>query len=1442
MPTAKATDTCISSVKLGKPPDVGRSVGFSRLSTSPPLSIPELPQRHGKENGELVGPVSDVEIVMSGKKCSVLLDTGSQVSTITDAYVANHPHLQAQVPQQTSVTIQGAGGQPVPHSGVIFVDVEVLGRTVPRVPMFIVPVTEFRQKIPGLIGTNVLRASRDALHTRYGRGFLAKVQQMSETWYSAIQCVNSDGSDLAKKNGKFGVLKYRGRKPFVVKAGTEVNIPTEAPRHTRGRSFEALVEDTNNAPFSQYLAVGKAFVEVRNGRAPVRVCNLTAKDVVVRRNTRLANLVVGRIMSSEYGSVAESPNPSAQRAPTASCFESSTSVSRSPESSGVDVDLSSLSAADRQRMTRLLEENADIFSKNSQDLGFTQTIEHEIPLIDPTPFRLPYRRIPPSQFQEVRNHIEDLKTAGVIQPSTSPFASPIVIVRKKDGSIRLCVDYRALNARTVRDAYPLPRIDEALDALCHAKYFSCLDLTSGYHQVKVASKDQPKTAFISPMGLYEFNRMPFGLTNAPATFQRLMTTVFGDMNFDSVLLYLDDIIVFSATVEEHVARLSKVFSRLREHGLKLKPSKCHLLQSSVKYLGHVVSTDGISTDPDKISAVKNWPVPKSKRDVRGFLGLTGYYRRFVRNYSKIAAPLFALTGGKRGSKDPPFEWSPECQASFETLVEKLTSAPILAYADYEQPFIMQTDASREGLGAVLAQKQGDHERVIGYASRTLSPAEQKYPIHKLEFKALHWAVTSKFRDYLYGNRVTAVTDNNPLTYVLDKAKLDASSQRWVSDLAVFNLDIVYRPGKRNANADSLSRIPSAEVAQILDGTDKRKDEGLTKETGPIKASSNVVSVQTPTTVSAASQTEPYKGKDQSVDCGCGTSCLQGSSLLEAQQDDEVISRVVVLKHRSTAKPSKRQLCKESREVRQLVRAWDRLTVADGMLLYQKAREDGQVCHRQVLPRKMQQEVLRHLHDDMGHLGLEKVLPLVSDRYYWPGLYSHVKWYIKKCKRCALRKMPETRRAELHPIQTTRPMQLVCIDFLSLEPSKGGIENILVITDHFTRYAQAFPTRDQRATTVARVLWQKYIIHYGIPERLHSDQGRCFESAVVRELCRLLGMSKSRTTPYHPQGNGMTERFNRTLLSMLGTLESSQKLDWAMHVQTLTHAYNNTRHESTGFSPYYLMFLRHPKLPIDVLVPPPDESMPNGADHQSYVKQLEENLREAYHTVNQTAERARAKQKATYNRKVSEQTLKAGDRVLVANRTPRGKSKLKDKWESEPHVVVRKLPNLPVYMVRDLDGTRTRTIHRNLLSVCPFDLSEAEDSADPFNDDVHGLLNPATLGVRRSSLSDQSAVDTESNSPSSTSDGDDCSTDGRVKRQEQLQRPRRTIRLPARYLVPSPPCVRRSSMNDQSAVDTEPNSSSSSSEDDDRSADEGGKMQEHLQRPRRTIKMPARYRD
>lgn len=401
--------------------------------------------------------------------------------------------------------------------------------------------------------------------------------------------------------------------------------------------------------------------------------------------------------------------------------------------------------------------------------------------------------------------------AGVIQESESSFSSPIVVVRKKNGEVRLCVDYRKLNLQTIKDAYALPNLEETFSALTGSRWFSVLDLKSGYYQIEVEESDKHKTAFVCPLGFWEFNRMPQGVTNAPSTFQRLMERCMSDIHLKEVVVFLDDLIVFSDTLEEHERRLLRVLHRLREYGLKLSPEKCTFFQTSVKYLGHIVSSSGVETDPEKVAVLKTWPVPKNLKELRSFLGFSEYYRRFIRDYAVIVKPLNDLTSGypplRKGCKvkerkdyHNPKElfgsrWSASCQQAFEAVIEVLTTAPVLGFANPKLPYVLHTDASTVGLGAALYQEQEGQLKVIAYASRGLSRSEARYPAHKLEFLALKWAATEKCYDYLYGNQFTVVTDSNPLTYVLTSAKLDSTSYRWLSALSTFSFKLQYRAGK-----------------------------------------------------------------------------------------------------------------------------------------------------------------------------------------------------------------------------------------------------------------------------------------------------------------------------------------------------------------------------------------------------------------------------------------------------------------------------------------------------------------------------------------------------------------------------------------------------------------------------------------------------------------------
>ena len=975
----------------------------------------------------------------------------------------------------------------------------------------------------------------------------------------------------------------------------------------------------------------------------------------------------------------------------------------------------------------MLKRNAQVFSKDDMDMGRTNLVKHHIKLTDPAPFKEAYRRIPPQMYDEVKAHIQEMLDLGAIRPSNSPWASAIVLVRKKDGRLRFCIDLRRLNNRTVKDAYSLPRIESILDSLGGAQIFTTLDLKAGYWQVEMAEECKAYTAFTcGPLGFYECDTMPFGATNAPATFQRLMHDCLGDLNMNWCIVYLDDIIIFSDTKEEHIKRLEAVFQKLMAAGLKLKPTKCFFFRDEIEYLGHVVSGKGISTNPKKIEAVTKWPTPKTVYDVRSFLGFVGYYRRFIKNFSKITKPIREVITGlenqsKRAAKKTYIEWTDIADSAFETLKTMCVNTPILAYPDYQLPFTLHTDSSTDGLGAVLYQKQDGKQRVIAYASRSVSKAESNYPAHKLEFLALKWAVCEKFHEYLCGTKPFEVfTDINPLTYVLTSAKLDACGQRWVAKLANYNFSIKYRCGVSNTEADALSRIKWPEaISEKLDLDNGCMDTHVINAilTGAVSKSSLIESVSCSTDVIL---TELDKT----------TSKLSNINWMKEQRLDPNLG--VIIRLIESGQLFKRKLQgKDSTELKSFLRN-KRCLKLNKDVLYRKSYSDNSTTKKTmwqlVVPKLFRERALSGCHDDVGHQGILRTLSLLRERFYWPGMQEEATQYVMHCSRCLRRKTPP-QVAPLQPILVTQPLELVHMDYLSLEPSKGNIENVLVITDHFTRYALAYPSKTQTAQATARILWDNFICHYGFPEKFISDQGRNFESDLIKELCKIAGVKKVHTTPYHPQGNGQCERFNSTLCNMLGTLSDEEKSDWKSHLGCMTHAYNCTKHASTTYSPYYLMFGRHPRLPIDIEF---GLHKPNCSDNSSksrYIQKLRRRLNYAFQKASKYSDQQAKKYKQGYDKSVKGPQLHENDLVLVKIVAHKGRHKLQDRWEPEEYVVIEQpIAGTPVYKVKPVNGNNIRTLHRNLLLPLGVKLEpdyESDDSIleEDSDDEEGGFVTP-----------------------------------------------------------------------------------------------------------------------
>ena len=758
----------------------------------------------------------------------------------------------------------------------------------------------------------------------------------------------------------------------------------------------------------------------------------------------------------------------------------------------------------RKATNEVIEKYHHIFAVENLELGRTDLVKHEIKLTNYVLFKERYRRIPLHQYEEVRKHLDEMLQIGAIRRSNSPWASAIVLVRKKDGALRFYIDLRKLNERTVKDAYSLPRIEDLLDSLNGSCIFTSIDLKSGYWQVELDEKSIPLTAFtVGPLGFYECVRMPFGLTNAPATFQRLMESCLGELHLNWCIIYLDDVIVYLKTPEEHIEWLEAVFKKISDAGLKLKPSKCEFFKKRIHYLGHIVSNKGIETDPKKIEAIVKWPGPRTVHEVHKFLGFTNYYRKFVYKYAQIARPLNKLISGENAKKKHrKVDWGEDQETSFCQLKDACTKTPVLAYADYKKPFRVNTDASERGLGSVLYQKQDDGTfRVIAYASRSLSRTEKNYNTHKLEFLALKWAITERFHEYLYGGNFEVFTDNNPLTYVLTSAKLDATGQRWVASLANYNFKIFYRCGHSNVDADSLSRIlwevtqeDHAQMGPIV------KSLMFTPQTG----------IRVPHLPNAVIATKELIVRTDFQ--------LTKAQWREEQGTDPSINKIVEL---IRTKKLASYECKKTdpNDLKGLMRQRKDLFLENG-LLYRKAyfKTTNKLIHQFVMPVQFRKRTVMVCHDDYGHLGMDRVLILLQERYFWPKMSEDVRIYIRQCDRC-MRFKKSKEKTELFPITATYLLELVHLDFLLIGGKEDKMKNVLVVTDHFTRYAQCYVTRNQTALTVANKLVNKYFTNYGWPDKILTDRGTSFENELFHEICKMAQIKKLRTEVTHPKQMG-----------------------------------------------------------------------------------------------------------------------------------------------------------------------------------------------------------------------------------------------------------------------------------------------------------------------------------
>ena len=832
----------------------------------------------------------------------------------------------------------------------------------------------------------------------------------------------------------------------------------------------------------------------------------------------------------------------------------------------------------KRRLDELCQKYDDIFSKHSGDIGHTKLIEMNIETGDSPPLAQRPYTLPLKHHEWVRAELETLEKAGIITRSISPWASPIVIVPKrsepdKPPEKRMCVDYRLLNtllpevrkglskAQGVLTLVPLPKIEHLFSKLGGAAYFSCLDLRAGYHHIGLNPESQRKSAFCTVFGKFEFKKVPFGLAQAPAYFQELMNRVLRGLGRFS-FAYLDDVLIYSRNVDQHLEHLEEVFVRMREANLKLKLAKCDFFKKAVHYLGHIITTEGLTPIPDKIKSLEDMPVPTDRKETRSFLGLANFYRRFVPHYSTIARALARATAGGATKNHPeePFEWTDDCQKAFETLKEFLIKAPILKYPDPTKPYVLFTDASGYAWAGLLTQEY-THEQ-DGKKRKVLHPVTCESGL--FHGSQCNWATLTKeayaiyqsarkMRYYIEDADVTLYSDHLPLKNFLHTQTLNDKVNRWSVELSGLRIKFRYIKGIKNTLADALSRVIRRGLAEPLPPEPPGQEFGCA-----------IFDKPDPIAVREIKSAPPGESGEEAI-----VIQLSGAELRNLQDQDDRCQPIIQALLPPPDQTTQRQ-------------APEGFFIDNNHVLRRKRTIDDQVFEVIVVPQVLIPWVLHQCHDLGGHNGSPRQLAYLQRYFYWRGMRSSVDKHVKACTKCRELNTRNSRYQELHLEVTELPMKLIAMDLIGQFPrTTQGNTRALTVIDMCTNYTWAIPIPDKRAATIAQAYIRNIFTGFGGSAAILSDNGTEFDGE-MKTICRYLDLKQIKSSPYYPQGNGRIENFHNFLKSCVAK-HVTNAFEWDECLNVATMAYNTMPHSGSRETPFFLMFGRDPILPITKLL-------------------------------------------------------------------------------------------------------------------------------------------------------------------------------------------------------------------------------------------------------------------
>lgn len=976
-----------------------------------------------------------------------------------------------------------------------------------------------------------------------------------------------------------------------------------------------------------------------------------------------------------------------------------------------EVDLTNVPDYAKNDLKQLITKYTDIFSLPDEPVTTNNFYEQTINLNDPVPTYIPNYKTIHSQSNEIQSQVNKMLKDNIIEPSVSSYNSPILLVPKKSTDDkkkwRLVIDFRQLNKKILSDKFPLPRIDSILDQLGRAKYFSTLDLMSGFHQIPLDENSKKYTAFSTQSGHYQFTRLPFGLNISPNSFQRMMTIAMSGLTPELAFVYIDDIIVVGCSMQHHLHNLSVVFERIRKYNLKLNLSKCKFFNTEVTYLGHRITDRGILPDSSKYDTVKNYPVPKNSDEVRRFVAFCNYYRKFVPNFATIAYPLNQLL-----RKNIKFEWSSKCEDAFNALKSFLMSPKLLQYPDFKQTFILTTDASDVGCGAVLSQNIDGNDLPIAFASKSFTPGEKNKSVILKELTAIHWAI-DYFKAYLYGRKFVIRTDHRPLVFLFNMKNPTSKLTRMRLDLEDFDFTIEYIQGKTNVTADALSRIVTTSdelksksifTVNTRAMTKRKLKESKRSQELPDenKSQNNAVNNKPDQLVIYTTENPTETRKLPKL-----RSAMENENLIftlhEASQKNKIIIRITT----------------QLRSIRQtLVFALSVLEKEMQMKRITKIALSSHDCIFEWVPKETFKElvlksiknlqiiiynppkfisdldeikrILENYHQTPtgGHIGQHRLYLKLREIYNWTNMKSSIAQFIKACELCKLNKITKHTKEKLTITNTpSKPFEVVSIDTIGpLPKSNNNNRYAVTIQCELTKYVVLVPIPTKEANVIAKSLVENFILIYGKFLELKSDQGTEYKNEVLDQICKLLQVKQTFSTAYHPQTIGSLERNHRCLNEYLRNFVNEHQSDWDDWLQFYAFTYNTSPHTDHGLTPYELVFGVKARVPHETYTDRIDPVY----NFDLYSKELRYKLQKSHEIVKQKLLEQKQIRKEINDRSINPLQIKIGDIVYLQKENRR---KL-DSFYSGPYKV--KSITEPNCEIINLQTNQLSLVHKNRL--------------------------------------------------------------------------------------------------------------------------------------------------